>query len=194
MKLQILIALASIGLVASTTLAAKVDLSKSTLHWTGSKVVGSKHTGNVKIKAASVNYKKGLPTSANVVIDMTSITNDDVKDPKWNKKLVNHLKDDDFFGVDKHKTAQLSVSKIQKVSDKFYFLIGELTIKGKKQPIKLKAEVTKDSKKSQVITTNLEFDRTKFDVKYGSGTFFSGLGDKMISDDIQIKVDLHITK
>lgn len=194
MKKTILAGFIASSLISASALAAQVDLKKSKVTWTGSKVVGSTHTGHIKIKEAKVNYKKSMPTSAKVVVDMTSITNTDVKDPKWNKKLVGHLNSDDFFGVDKHKTATLNIEKINKASDKFYFLQGKLTIKGQTQPIKLKAKVIKDDTKNQVIQTNLDFDRTKFGIKYGSGSFFSNLGDKMISDDIQTVVELHIKK
>ena len=179
------------GLYANS---ATVDNSKSQVSWTGSKVIGSSHTGNVKVKSGQVEYKKGVPTSAKVVIDMTSITNKDVTDPKWNQKLVGHLKSDDFFSVDKHKTAQLSINKVLKASDKFYLLQGDLTIKNIKRPVKIKAEVVSDSKKEQVVKADFEFDRTKYDIKYNSGSFFSNLGDKMISDDVQVSVRLHINK
>ena len=32
----------------------------------------------------------------------------------------------------------------------------------------------------------LKFDRTKFNMKYGSGSFFKNLGDKMINNEIKI--------
>ena len=33
-------------------------------------------------------------------------------------------------------------------------------------------------------------DRSKFDVKYGSGSFFDNLGDNMIYDDFTLDVNL----
>ena len=39
-------------------------------------------------------------------------------------------------------------------------------------------------------TAALKIDRTKYDIKYGSSSFFDGLKDKAIYDDFDIKVDL----
>jgi hypothetical protein len=40
---------------------------------------------------------------------------------------------------------------------------------------------------ANTATTNVVIDRTKFDIKYGSGSFFS-LGDKAINDDFTLAV------
>lgn len=141
MKLNItLAALAVIGFGFSSY-AGNIDASKSTVTWTGSKVIGDSHEGNVKIKEGTVKYKNGEPTSAKIVIDMTSITNNDLKDPKWNKKLVGHLNSDDFFSTNKYKTATLNAKKIKKASDKYYFVNGDLKIKDKTNPVKVKVKV-----------------------------------------------------
>lgn len=194
MKLKMLISTLSVTFIGLSMASAKVDLAQSTVKWTGSKVIGSTHTGMVKIKKADIKYKKGEPHTAKILIDMTSISNEDVKDKKMNKKLVGHLKSNDFFAVSKYKTAEFDVKKIQKATDKFYLLIGDLKIKGKKLPIKVKATVTDETKSYQTIQAEFTFDRTKFGIKYGSGTFFSNLGDKMISDEVKLKVVLKVKK
>ena len=173
---------------------AEVNVAKSKVIWKGSKVIGSFHTGEVNVQSAKVDYKDGEPISGQVVVDMTSIVDKDLTDKKMNQKLIGHLKSDDFFGVEKYKTATLDLEKIQKASDKFYLLTGKLTIKGKTLPITLKAEVKRETKTEQVVQVAFNFDRTKYDIKYGSGSFFSDLGDKMISDDVQMNVELYIKK
>ena len=193
MKLNILTT-AIISLFTASALAAKVDLAKSQVTWTGSKVVGSTHSGNIKLKNADIQYKDKAPQSARIVIDMTSITCTDIEDPKWNKKLVGHLNSDDFFSVNKFKTAEFKADSILKASDKFYLLKGKMTIKGKTQDVSLKAEVIEDKSSHQIVKVDFNFDRTKYGIKYGSGSFFSNLGDKMISDNVQMSVKLHISK
>jgi hypothetical protein len=42
---------------------------------------------------------------------------------------------------------------------------------------------------ANTATTNV-IDRTKFDIKYGSGSFFDSLGDKAINDDFTLAVAL----
>jgi hypothetical protein len=44
--------------------------------------------------------------------------------------------------------------------------------------------------KGLTATAKITLDRTKFDIKYGSGKFFEGLGDKMIYDEFTIDVNL----
>ena len=184
-----------LGLLTSTMAWANtVDVKKSKVIWTGSKVVGSTHTGEVKLKSADLKFKKGEPVSGTITVDMSTITNSDLKDKKYNKKLVGHLMSDDFFGVKKHKTAVLDIKEIIKASDKFYLLKGQLKIKGISQDVTLKAEVEKDSTSMQTIKVALDFNRTKFGIRYGSGTFFSNLGDKMISDEVNLEVRIHINK
>ena len=189
LKYSILLAFAA----GASAFASDVDLSKSKVIWKGTKVIGSSHTGEVKLKSADLKYEKGEPVSGKIVVDMTSLTNTDLSG-KMAAKLVGHLKSDDFFSVEKHKTATLDIKKISKASEKFYLIQGDLTIKGQKQAVKLKAEITKDSKKMQTVLVDFDFDRTKYGIKYGSGSFFTDLGDKMISDEVNLKVELTIKK
>ena len=181
-------------LFGATSFAFSVDTAKSMVTWTGAKIVGSTHTGNVQIKEADVKWKKGEPTKGTIVIDMTTITNTDLKDAKYNKKLVGHLKSDDFFSVEKHKTATLDIKKVAKVSDKLYTLTADLNIKGKKETVTVKAEVTESTKTAKKVNATFKFDRTKFGIKYGSGKFFTDLGDKVISDEVAVAVKLHLKK
>ncbi len=194
MKYKILVGFIAALFMSVGAFAKSVDLSKSKVTWMGSKVIGSSHTGNIKIKSADIKYKDNQPASATVVIDMASITNTDLKDKKYNQKLVGHLKSEDFFNVSKFKTSTLKVDGIQKASDKFYFLTGKLTIMGVTKDVKLKAEVDKEDANMQVVNVDFDFDRTDFGIKYGSGSFFKGLGDKMISDEVKMQVRLHINK
>ena len=39
-------------------------------------------------------------------------------------------------------------------------------------------------------TANVKIDRSKYDVRYGSGSFFDNLGDKTIYDEFDLVVDL----
>lgn len=168
----------------------QIDGATSSLEWTGSKVVGGHHVGSLDIKTGEIVYEKGEPKSASVLVDMTSIKDKDLTDPEWNKKLVTHLRSDDFFSVDKFPEAKLSVTSFKKVDKENYTLKGELTIKGISKPVELKAKASYEKEHLTKIVADLEFDRTEFNVRYGSGKFFENLGDKMISDKIQVKVEL----
>ena len=118
---------------------------------------------------------------------MTTITNSDLKDEGYNQKLVGHLKSDDFFGVEKFPTASFVVTKSSKFSNGKATLTGDITIKGKTESISF--DIVKQSKE---YTTKIEIDRSKFDVRYGSDSFFDNLGDKAIDDIFSLNIKLAV--
>ena len=97
-----------------------------------------------------------------VVVDMESLSVDDLTGGS-KARLEGHLRSDDF-DVD-----------------------GVLTIKGISHPISFVISVD-----NKVATSKLTFDRSKYDVRFRSGTFFENLGDKLILDDIELEVELHL--
>ena len=62
---------------------------------------------------------------------------------------------------------------------------GCLTIKDISHPVLFEMANTEDG-----WTANLVFDRSKYNVKFRSGTFFENLGDKLIYDDIELEINL----
>jgi polyisoprenoid-binding protein YceI len=185
MKKLILMTLVSV-LVAATALAQEVkfDVAKSQLKWTGKKVTGE-HWGYIKLKSGAVTLKGDKITSGKFVIDMTSITEEDLEAGEWHDKLLGHLKSDDFFSVAKHAESTLEITGTTATSGNEATLTGKLTIKGITQPISFKAVKTTSG-----YTANVVVDRTKYDIRYGSGQFFEGLGDKMIYDEFTLDVVL----
>jgi polyisoprenoid-binding protein YceI len=163
----------------------QIDTAKSQVIWHGSKVVGGAHNGKVSIKEGSVVLDGDKVKSANVVVDLTTIVNDDLKDKSYNEKLVGHLKSDDFFDVAKHPTATLAVTKVTAGKKGEYTGEGTLTIKGQSKPVKFDAMQT-----GETFKTSLKIDRTEYGVKYGSDKFFKNLGDKVISDEIKLDVEI----
>src|SRR5690349_17176860 len=65
-----------------------IDTTRSTVQWTGSKVVGGSHTGKVRIKEGSAVLADGKVKSAKVDVDMTSLIDEDLKDKSDNDELV----------------------------------------------------------------------------------------------------------
>lgn len=161
---------------AQTLTGQKVDLEKSKVNWTGNKIGGS-HNGEVRLQSADIEVKGNQITKGTFVMDMNSITNSDLQDQGTKNKLVGHLKSDDFFGVEKYPTSTLVIKKSTKFSNSKATVTADLTIKGKTQ------EVTFDvNKNNNVYTSKIEVDRSKFDVRYGSKSFFDNLGNKAIDD------------
>jgi polyisoprenoid-binding protein YceI len=178
--------LGMILLVASNIFAQNyiVDVQKSSVKWFGTKVTG-KHNGSINLKSGEMSIKKGRIESGTFVIDMNSITNQDLTDPGYNQKLVGHLKSDDFFGVATYPEAKLVITKSTEFKNNKSIVQGNLTIKGKTNMITFDAV-----KSGQNFQAKIVVDRSKYDVKYGSTSFFEGLGDKAISNEFTLEVDL----
>ena len=166
----------------------KVDTSASSIVWTGYKVTGQ-HTGVVKLQNGSVQFTDGKLTSGSFDIDMNSITCTD-QEGEWAAKLVGHLKSDDFFGTTKYPTAKYVITKVIPQDTKGnYKLIGNLTIKETTKEVKFLANATETSG-TVTASGKMTIDRSEFNVKYGSGSFFDGLGDKTIYDEFDLQVSL----
>jgi polyisoprenoid-binding protein YceI len=164
----------------------RVDINKSTLKWTGKKVGGS-HNGYVRLISGKISLKNKKVKSGSFTIDMKTISNADLGNKSLNKKLVDHLKSDDFFSVKKFPTAKLILSSSTEMSNNELEVMGNLTIKGKTHPISFKGR-----KSGNILSAIIVVDRAKYDVRYGSGSFFENLGDKLIYDDFTIEVKLFI--
>lgn len=186
MKKIKLIAIALV--ICSSTFAQEgklqVDQKVSTLEWTGKKVTGQ-HNGTVNISEGTITVEDNMITSGEINIDMSTIAVTDIEDQGTNQKLKGHLMSEDFFGVDKHPTANLKINKTEKIEGNKFNIHGDLTIKGKTEKVEFPAVVMMEDNKVVAIG-DLTIDRTKFDIKYGSGQFFEDLGDRMIYDDFTI--------
>ncbi|XGC79337.1 YceI family protein [Bdellovibrio bacteriovorus] len=179
---------------ASTSFAAdvyKIDTKASTVAWKGSKKTGSSHDGAIGVKAGEVTVDKGQITKGNVVMDMATITNFDVKDAEYNKKLVGHLSNEDFFNVTKFPTATFALKSVKPSAKKGEVtVVGDLTMIGVTQPIEFPAKVSVE-KNTVTGEALVKIDRTKWGLKYGSGNFFKELaGDKIINDEFELTLKL----
>ncbi|TXB64897.1 YceI family protein [Phaeodactylibacter luteus] len=170
-----------------------VSVSESTIVWNGYKVTGS-HTGNIQLKSGELEYDgKGMLTGGSFEIDMTTITCNDLQG-EYNQKLVGHLKSDDFFGVANHPTATFEITQVvHRGTPGDYKIVGDLTIKGIKKEIKFMANVKEDGN-NNVATAEVVVDRSEYNVRYGSGSFFDNLGDKTIYDEFDLQVTLVTAK
>lgn len=165
-----------------------VDTEQSEIKWNGKKVTGE-HFGNINLASGSLIWNNDQISGGEFVIDMSSITCSDLTDAGTNAKLVNHLKSDDFFGVEKFPNAKFVITSINKDQDDTYNVTGDLTIKENTNEISFPAQINMQDKKLNA-TANITIDRSKYDVRYGSGSFFDNLGDKMIYDDFTLDLNL----
>lgn len=169
-----------------------VRVAESNIVWNGYKVTGS-HTGNIELKSGELEFEGEELTGGEFVIDMTSITNKDLEG-EWKEKLVGHLKSDDFFGVEQHPTASFKITDVvSRGKPGEYKIVGDLTIKGITKEIKFQAKVEDMGDKAKAVA-EVVVDRSEFNVRYGSGSFFDNLGDKTIYDEFDLQVNLVVNK
>ncbi len=181
MKIILAVVMIAISLTGFSQ-SFSVDVNSSTVKWHGKKVTGE-HFGTIQLKSGSFEIKNNKISSGMFTIDMASLANTDIEDAGYKAKLEGHLKSDDFFSVEKFPTATLEVKGSTFFTDNVSNVKGKFTIKGISQPIDF--VVTKDGSK---FTAEVVIDRSKFDVKYGSGSFFDNLGDKLIYDEFTLSI------
>lgn len=177
------------GIIMLTSIAVNaqkqvVDANKSSIEWLGKKI-GGQHNGTIKLKFGELELKGDKIVSGSFTIDMTTIANADMEDEGYKQKLVGHLKSDDFFGVDKFPTSSFKVTKSTAFKNGKASLTGDITIKGKTESISF--DVIQSGKQ---YMAKVEIDRSKFDVRYGSNSFFDNLGDKAIDDIFMLDIKL----
>lgn len=187
-KLLFLPLLAVLAMAATVSNSYKVDTKSSNIIWTGYKVTG-KHTGTVKIKNGNLETDNGVLTGGSFDIDMTSMQCTDLEG-EYAGKLIGHLSSDDFFGISTHPTAKFVITKaIPQDSKGNYKILGNLTIKETTKEVKFFANIA-EANGMVNAAGKITVDRSDFDVKYGSGSFFDGLGDKTIYDEFDLQVSL----
>ncbi|HEX7493539.1 MAG TPA: YceI family protein, partial [Bacteroidales bacterium] len=90
--------------------------------------------------------------------------------------------------VTKYPLAKLIISGSTPFDKGSAVVTGTLTIKDVTNPIEFKATMQKKDEGTWFFA-NISVDRTKYNIRYGSGSFFDNLGDKTIYDDFKVKVN-----
>jgi polyisoprenoid-binding protein YceI len=177
--------------------ATVLALSESTVKWTGKKLTGE-HFGKINISEGSLFVDGYQLSCGSFTIDMNTITVEDLTDAAQNKDLTDHLFSEDFFNVAQFNAANFEITGVEALAaadeaGNTHTISGNLTIKGITQGISFPAKV--DNNEVGInASAKFNIDRTLWDIKYKSGKFFPELGDKVISDEIGIELNLAATK
>ena len=182
LKTIVIALLVAFGTVNAQT--KKVDAAKSSINWLAKKVTGQ-HEGTVNLKEGNLIFKGKKVVGGNFTVDMTSMTTTDLKAGQGKEKLDGHLKSEDFFGTEKFPTSTLVFKTIATKSAGVYTVTADLTIKGITDSVTFDLATT-----ANTASANVKINRTKFGIKYGSGSFFDNLGDKAIADEFDLTVAL----
>jgi len=186
-----LVLLATSWTIMTSNAPVNVNKTESTVTWHASKVTGS-HYGKVPLSDGKLDYANGKITGGSFEMDMSNLTVEDLTDAGSNEKLTGHLKSDDFFSVAKFPKAMMKITNVKTTDGKTYEITANLTIKGITTPVTFPATLAMVNGK-MVTTAEIKFDRTKYDIKYRSGSYFEDLADKLIYDEVKLDVKLVAT-
>ncbi len=177
----------------ATAESYKANLDASSIAWKGFKPTGE-HFGTIAIERGTFDVIGGEVVGGSFIIDMKSIEVKDIPaEEEGNAKLAGHLKSPDFFDVDTHPSAGFTITGVEEVDGKT-MLSGNLSLKDVKNNITFPVSVSQNGNELTLESETFTIDRSKWNVKYGSKSFFDDLGDKFINDDIELKVTVKATK
>ena len=182
-KSALLLVLAFTFASFTTLLTRDVNVTESSIQWKGYKVTGS-HEGTIALENGTLMFEDDKLVGGNFTIDMTSIVVTDLSAGKGKENLEGHLKSDDFFGVEEYPKAMFKMTSVSG-GNGTYQVKGDMTIKGKTNPVAFDMVVS-----GNTATANFKIDRTKYGIKYKSGSFFDNLKDKAIYDEFDLNVML----
>ncbi len=167
---------------------------ESQIAWTGKKTLIAEwiDQGIIKLSNGSLVIENGNVLSGNIVIDMNTITAQKTGSGGGQDRLTEHLKSEDFFNVAQFGNSIFNMSSITK-NDEKYEVTGDLTIKNKTEKITFPANIYMGDGKI-FVEAEVVIDRSKFDVRFGSKSFFNDLGNNVIDDNFTLQIKLVGTK
>lgn len=164
-----------------------INTQKSSIFWRGSMLFSfGEHYGNVNFKNGFVELDNDKIVGGSFTVDMTTIVN---TDGDYSQDLVDHLKNQDFFEVNKYPEAKLEFKNFERVDKNRQKIDADLTIKGITKRIEL-FNVDFDPSQNK-INTKFKFDRTDFGITYSSKGV-AQVKDYAISDAIELEVEVYL--
>jgi polyisoprenoid-binding protein YceI len=168
-----------------------LDLEESHVEWTGRNLL-NRHHGSIKLKDGSLRFEKGILVGGEVIFDMSSITCENLTGTPLHDVLVGHLKSDDFFDVERYPTARFEIISSEVLDDKSgapnLAVHGRLTLKNVTDSVEFTAAAGVTPEGQPAAQAAFAFDRTKWNVLYGSGRFFHRLAGHLVNDLIEVQV------
>jgi polyisoprenoid-binding protein YceI len=180
-------ALAVVSTVQGGNEKYDIDTKGSVIRWKGGNVAGSNtHVGYVSLSKGALTAEKGQLVDGTAEVDMKTISNENHDS---NDHLIDHLKNQDFFDVEKFPTAKIVLTKAVPATGGNTYVTGNLTIKGITHPVTFPAQV---DVKGGILTMNgkLVIDRTLWDINYKSGKLIYIIADEAISDSIEFDIKI----
>jgi len=171
-----------------------IDLDESRVLWVGRNLL-NRHWGTVAISEGWFETSDGVLSGGQFVIDLKRIECSDLDENSGRDMLIAHLQSDDFFDTEKYPGATfriVSSCSIEGASDGApnLHVEGELTMKGVTQALAFDAVAGLTSEGKPAAQATLAFDRTLWNVIYGSGKLFHRLGGHLVNDLIELQIKI----
>jgi len=176
----------------------EVDVETSVVRWTGRNLFNH-HQGTLKLACGRIEVRNGALKAASFTLDMNGIVCEDLVDTAYNALLIRHLRDDDFFAVDRFPTADFVCERAEPLQactpgTPNYTLHGKMTLRGITKPLSFPAVIAAADADHLTGQAQFELDRTQFGSHYGSGRLFAFLGKHVVNDHIHLHIKLHATR
>jgi polyisoprenoid-binding protein YceI len=170
-----------------------VDTAQSQVLWFG-RNMNTLHTGTLKIKEGQIEFD-GSSVKGAIVLDMNSIVNTNLTDPAVNQMLVAHLKSEDFFESATYPTAKIVIKQSKRTAEDGcgnpnFALTADVSIKDVTREMTFPAAIIVEEDGTLKAHAHFDFDRTLWNVKYGSWKFFKMLGMHLVDDLISLNLKL----
>ena len=177
-------------LIGGLAFGQSKKVTTSEVKWWGYKIAkseASSHFGTVNVKSGDVVMKGNNITGGTFILDMNSINATDIGPDKGQTKLNEHLKNGDFFEVEKYPTATYKITSVKKSTNKaFPFTVnGNLTAKGKTNAVSFPAKINLKNGVLNIVSDKFSFDRQKFGISYAST-----MKDVVLKDDIDMTINV----
>jgi rhodanese-related sulfurtransferase len=167
-----------------------IDLKESFIEWSGRNLL-NRHHGRIGFRSGSLTIAQGRLTGGEFVIDLKQIICFSLQGTDLHDVLIRHLKSDDFFDVERFPEARFLIRQTKHIEGATaghpnLEITGELSLKDVSALITFLATagVTSDGKGAAQAV--LSFDRTQWNVIYGSARFFHRLGMHLVNDLIDL--------
>jgi len=144
-----------------------VDPTSSKLSWKGEHYFSSKsHNGEIKIAEGKISLSGSHLNSGSIMVDVNSLTNKDLTNKEENKKLVNHLKSEDFLFAERFPTASMVIKEYAKNENKD-LLVAAVTIRGITNEEAFPIELERSNDQTISIRGKLKIDREDYGIMDG---------------------------
>ena len=189
---------------AKTGEVYNVDLTASKIDWKAFHKGGfAPRWGTLKLKSGEITVENDAVTSGEFVIDMTTLKVDPASVTEADKKpadLEAHLKNADFFDVEKQPTSDFKITAVADLAGELpkdavaganKTISGNLTLLGKTLNVSFPAKVTVAEGKAS-IEAKFTVNRADWGIKFGTDE--TDPAEWMISKDIEIGINVTASK